>query len=133
MNQRNSWIVFVVLGMALGLATAGTAAPSIKVFANGQEVISEVPATLIAGTTYLPLRATAEALGARLQWVPKTKTAVLCRGELCFPVRVTDPASEARIIAGRVVLPLRKMAEALECEIKWDAELRRVEVTTKSE
>lgn len=131
MSKRNSWIGVAVLGTALGLVSFGLAASDIQVYANGKPIACEVPPRVVEGVTYLPLRATAEALGAKLEWVAGSKTAVLCRGDLCYPVRVADPASEARIISGRVVLPLRKLAEALGCEIKWDGEAGRVEVTVK--
>ena len=131
MSKRNSWIVVAVLGTALGLVVLGLAASGIQVYANGKAVACEVPPRVVEGVTYLPLRATAEALGAKLEWVAESKTAVLCRGDLCYPVRVTDPTSGARVVDGRVLLPLHKLAEALECEIKWEAAAGRVEVTTK--
>jgi hypothetical protein len=131
MRTRNSWVVLAVLGTAICLGSAALAAPDIQVVANGKLIASEVPPMVIDGVTYLPLRATAEALGAKLEWVEKSKTAVLCRGDLCYPVRITDPASEARVVEGRVFLPLRKMAEALGCDIKWNAETQRVDIRTK--
>nr|WP_246628238.1 trypsin-like peptidase domain-containing protein [Paenibacillus oenotherae] len=40
----------------------------VKVKVNGKEVQSKVPGQLINGTTMLPLRAVAEALGAQVNW-----------------------------------------------------------------
>ena len=128
-TNRRTW--FLVVMAATVIVSAALAAPDIQVFANGKPVASEVPPMVIDGVTYLPLRATAVALGAKLEWVEKSKTVVLCRGDLCYPVRITDPASGARISEGRVLLPLRKMAEALGCDIKWDADASRVDIRTK--
>ena len=130
MRRRNSWVVLIVLGTAVLVESAGPAAAGISVYANGKPITGGT-ATVIEGVTYLPLRATAEALGAKLEWMAKTKTAVLCSGNTCYPVRVTDPASGARVVEGRVLLPLRQMAEALGCDVKWEAKTQRVEIKTK--
>jgi hypothetical protein len=131
MSRTNRRTLFLVVMAASVIVSAALAAPDLQVFVNGKAVASEVPPVVIDGVTYLPLRATAEALGAKLEWVEKSKTAVLCSGDLCYPVRITDPASGARVSGGRILLPLRKMAEALGCDIKWDPESQRVDIRTK--
>jgi hypothetical protein len=130
MNRTSRWPFFAALLAVIVIVSAGLAAPDLQIFANGKPVAGAAP-TLIEGATYLPLRATAEALGAKLEWIEKTKTAVLCSGELCYPVRVTDPESGARVVDGRILLPLRKLAEALGCDVTWDAARQRVEITRK--
>ena len=129
MSGTSRWAFLAVLMAVTVIVSAGLATPDIKVFANGKPVAGGAP-TVIEGVTYLPLRATAEALGAKLEWREKTKTVVLCRVDMCYPIRVTDPTSGARVVNGHVLLPLRKLAEALGCEIKWDAARQRVEIVT---
>jgi len=46
--------------------------PIVKVYVNGQEVRSEVPAHIVDGSTLLPMRAVAESLGANVKWDEKT-------------------------------------------------------------
>jgi len=130
MSGTSRWAFLAVLMAVTVIVSAGLGASNIKVFANGKPVADGAP-TVIEGVTYLPLRATAEALGAKLEWMEKTKTVVLCRGDMCYPVRITDPDSGARVVNGHVLLPLRKLAEALGCEIKCDAARQRVEIRTK--
>ncbi len=122
----------VVLAAALtAVASLAFGAADIRVFVNGHPVKSDVPPLLEKGVTYLPLRATAEAVGAKLEWDARTKTAVLCGQGTCYPIRTTDPASGAKVVQGRVLLPLRKAAEALGASVTWNAHTRRVEVATR--
>lgn len=131
MSTAHRWTLLLAVMAIAVIVSVALAAPNIQVLANGKPVASEVPPIVVDGVTYLPLRATAEALGAKLEWVESSKTAVLCSGDLCYPVRITDPSSGARVVEGRVLLPLRKMAEALGCDIRWDAETQRVDVRKK--
>jgi len=76
--------LFLVL--ALFLFTCGTAYAAsqwgtyngrdvVRVVVNGTVVQSTVPGQIIDGSTMLPLRAVAEALGAQVEWDGKTQTA----------------------------------------------------------
>lgn len=53
--------------------------PIVKVNLNGEPVTSTVPATNFYGSTVLPLRAVAEALGTTVDWDPATSTANLTK------------------------------------------------------
>ena len=53
---------------------------NIKVLVDGEELRTEKEPFLYEGTTYLPLRAVAEAVGKEVSWDSATKTAVLSGG-----------------------------------------------------
>ena len=112
---------------ALTTAIAGHAAAPVRLVVNGKTLAAE--AHLIEGSAYLPLRATATALGAQLEWVAERKMVTLCIAGKCSPVRVSDPASGAQIIQGRTFVPLRTVAEAFGCEVEWQPKGRAVSVT----
>lgn len=66
-----------VLGFAAGTAISGTVAlaavynaypATFKVIVNGDEFVSDPPAVVIDGSTYLPLRAIGNALGVPVNW-----------------------------------------------------------------
>ncbi|MCZ8522663.1 MULTISPECIES: GDSL-type esterase/lipase family protein [Paenibacillus] len=70
-------ILVFAAGVASGAGMNGDykGNPIVKVTVNGKEVVSEVPAQIIDGTTMLPLRAISQALGAeqsKIQWKPGT-------------------------------------------------------------
>lgn len=49
----------------------------VKLLVNGEEIHSEVPAQIIDGTTMIPARALAEALGAKVSWDQTTHTVIV--------------------------------------------------------
>lgn len=77
MRKNVSWKSFisgVVVGSAL-FSTVSFAAPAaVKLIVNGKEVVTEVPPQIIDGTTLIPARGLAEALGASVQWDGDSQT-----------------------------------------------------------
>lgn len=69
---------------------------------NGNEQALDVPPLLRDGSTYLPLRFIAQALGARVDWEPTTNTASITFEGKTVQVRVTQPAPSAAISAATV-------------------------------
>jgi len=120
-------------GTLLLLAGAGLAASPIVLVVNGKPVAADVPVQVIGGKAFLPLRATANALGAQVEWQPDRKTAALCLDNRCYPVCLTDPHCEARVIKGRTMLPVRMIAELLGCKVEWDGKTRTIAVTASQE
>ncbi len=119
------------MAVLLTATTLLAEARASTVSVNGKLVQSDVPPVVENGTTYLPLRAAAEALGATVEWNASAKLAVLCRKSTCYPIRVTDPVSGAKVMNGRVLLPLRKAADALGAKVSWNAQVQRVDVVIK--
>jgi hypothetical protein len=78
-----NWKTFVT-GMVVGSAlfsSVSLAAPAIvKMVVNGKEVVSEVPPQIVDGSTLIPARALAEALGAKVIW-DKGNNTVIVEGE----------------------------------------------------
>lgn len=68
------WIALVLV---LVLAIPATAATVIKIYVNGAELKSDVPAQIISGRTMVPLRAVAEYFGKQVNWNDKTKTVTI--------------------------------------------------------
>ena len=127
MTSRLTLVPALILLSACALA--GTTPTPVSLHVNGRPVATDVPPQIIADTTFVPLRAVTEALGAEIVWMPETKTALLCLDNRCCSVCVSDPASGAQIINGRTMVPLRKTAELLGCQVAWDAAARCVRVT----
>ncbi len=95
------------------------------------------------GRVLVPLRALAEALGATVEWVPPQRQvrAYLGEGRYYTIVRVDHAYASsdgwgyrldvpARIIADRVYVPLRFIAEALGASVQWDPSTRTALVST---
>ncbi|MCX7746652.1 MAG: stalk domain-containing protein [Clostridia bacterium] len=63
-------------------------------YVNNQPYTLDVPATIMLGRTLVPMRFIAESLGAKINWLGKTKTVEILTQE---PVKIIDPNLEAVI------------------------------------
>lgn len=68
------WIVLILV---LALATPAVASQAIKIYVNGQEMKTDVPAQIINGRTMVPLRAIAEYFGKAVNWDAKSNTVTI--------------------------------------------------------
>lgn len=64
---------------------------NIKVLVDGEELRTEKEPFIYDGTTYLPMRAVAEAVGKEVSWDSATKTAVLSGGAAELPPEDKEP------------------------------------------
>jgi len=90
-----------------------------------------VPPAVVDGHTLVPVRAVAEALGARVDWVPERQEVNVVHrsrqirlrvgvGEALIDGRVIRLAAAPQVVGERVVVPLRFMAEAIGAFVAWD-------------
>ncbi len=112
---------------------------------NAQGV--EVPPVLIDGTTYLPVRAIANALALDVQWDDATKSvfingvSVLAKKTDVINIFIDGGKFIAKDVNGNVVnpllidgttyLPVRAIGEAFDKEVAWDGETKTVTLTSK--
>ncbi|MDW7675657.1 MAG: ammonia-forming cytochrome c nitrite reductase subunit c552, partial [Bacillota bacterium] len=68
--------------LVVALALPVMASQAVKIFVNGQEMKTDVPAQIVDGRTLVPLRAIAEGLGQKVDWDNETKTATITGGAL---------------------------------------------------
>ena len=86
---------------------------NIKVLVDGEELRTEKEPFLYDGTTYLPLRAVAEAVGKEVSWDSATKTAVLSGGAAELPPEdkePDEPESKEETQPGRWIRVTNKMS-----------------------
>ena len=122
MSKRQLWTIAVAVGMLGILAGAVAADALVDVYVDGNKQSFDPGARLRAGTTYAPLRAAVEAVGASVEWVEAEQLAVVQKGEQTANIK----KSQGIIVAGRLLIPLRLMAEALHIEVAWDSSRKAV-------
>ncbi|MHB0885515.1 MAG: trypsin-like peptidase domain-containing protein [Bacillota bacterium] len=66
--------VLLVSGSSLAVAAKYAGYPTVNVTVDGQAVASDVPAISVNGTTMVPLRTIAEAMGATVSYVAETQS-----------------------------------------------------------
>lgn len=102
----------------------------ISVYLNGKKLSFDVQPQIINGRTMVPMRKIFEELGTVVGWNNNTRTAVAvrkgdvvriaiggqymtCNGEQ----KLLD--SPAVVISGRTLVPVRAIAESLNCDVEW--------------
>lgn len=141
-------LVVAMAFMCLCLPQDAVASPAIyesakplTVSADGAYVPTDVDPYIERGRTLMPLRPGATAIGAEVKWYSKQKIAVITkdRNKLTFVLnekafykngkkRALDVPLQAK--SGRIMLPLRAFAEALDVDVGWDAGTATVSVRT---
>lgn len=125
-QKRTAVILSPLLLTVVVLAVWG-ADELVRVLVDGREQSFTPAARVRNGVTYAPLRASAEALGAKVEWNRKAQMAIVCAGNQCVPIK----RSQGIIVDGSLLIPLRLMAQALKCDVKWYAPSRTVAIWTK--
>lgn len=113
----------------------------ITVYVDGEKLGFDVQPRLINSRTMVPMRAIFEALGAMVNWDNDTQTAF---GETVddfveisigdnYLLRNGDSVyldSPAVVISGRTLVPVRAIAESLNCDVEWIGDLQVVNITS---
>ncbi len=114
-------------------------AQNIRVFVNGTDLRFDTPPEMVNGRVLAPVRAIAEALGAEVQWnqdsltvaISKESTSIsLVVGNAVAKVNGQDVTldSPPQITGGRVLAPVRFIAEAFSLTVAWDNQTRTVTI-----
>lgn len=112
---------------------------TITVFVNDEPIRFDVEPAIINDRTMVPMRAIFEALGADVGWEDSTKTATGTNKSGTVRIKtgenyinkngiITPIDSPAVIIDGRMLVPVRAIAESFECDVQWDGTTKRVNI-----
>ena len=112
---------------------------TIKVFINGKQLEFDVEPMLMNGRTMVPMRVIFEALGATVDWDGSTQTAIgetkkttikitIGKDYLLKNDNIVVLDSPAVVISGRTLVPVRAIAESLDCKVEWYGETKVVEI-----
>ena len=112
---------------------------SIKVILNGNQLKFDVEPMLINNRTMVPMRVIFEALGAEVNWDGSTQTAIgetkkttvkitIGKDYLLKNDNIVVLDSPEVIVSGRTLVPVRAIAESLDCKVEWYGETQVVEI-----
>jgi len=139
-------LISVLLGVTLlfsmtSFVTAEEQTP-ITLTVNGEVVACDVPPQIVEDHTLVPLRAAFEAVGAMIVlWDESTSTVHAINVEGVFmglqigsDTLFTTEGNitmevPARIIGDRTMVPIRAIAESLNCDVVWQPETSTVAIT----
>ena len=128
--------------LATGVAMAEETEKNVTVKVDGVTLKIEDQQPIIENDrTLVPLRAIFEALEAEVNWDGETKTVTAQKGETNMELKIGEAAYKvngeektldvpAQIKNDRTLVPLRVVAESLDCAVNWDGEKYVVDVAT---
>ncbi len=115
---------------------------AISIEINGKPVKSDPDPYLENNRAFVPIRSIAEALGIKeISWNEESKTAILKDDEMILNLPYGSQTAEingkeieldapVNILEGRTFVPVRFIAETLNCTVEWDAENYQISITT---
>lgn len=141
--MKKRFFASIILIFTLILSAFPVFADDIKIYIDGQELITDVAPVSIEGTTMVPMRAIFEALGASINYNAETRqiTALKDNSIIQFIVGansatkngvVYELTAAPQIINGSTMIPLRFAADALNCTVAWDGETQTVNITSNT-
>lgn len=142
-------IVLLILAALLLMSCFTAAQSEIKVYVNGDEIVSDVSPLIKEGRTLLPIRAICRAIGAYVSWDGESRTAKAEGYDYTLEMQVGNPEIKLyldgedeplvtecevapEIIDGRVFLPLRAICEVLDFDVSWNGEEKTVNIEQRA-
>jgi len=132
---------------AAALTTLGTVFISTMAFAsditvklNGKEIYFEdQQAEIVEGRTLVPLRGVFDSMGFDVEWDASTRSAEISNSlnditmteninRIVANTRTIDIDVAPQILNGRLMIPLRAVAESVDADVEWDGNSRTVSI-----
>lgn len=139
MRKRCIAAAFILSVPALFLSVTANAEDNIRIFINDSEITSDVPPVIEDGRTLVPIRVISEKLNCSVEWLGGENTVEIKKdntvmrlpigGETYTVNDITISSGvPAKIINDRTFVPIRLVAENLDCTAVWDENERAVYV-----
>ena len=116
-------------------------AADISITVDGAPLKTDVPAQIVDGRTFVPMRSIFEALGAKIDWDAQTKSVTATKDDNTIVMQINSSTFSlngsqkaldvpAFIQDGRTLVPLRAVSESLDCAVEWNSETKTVGIDT---
>ncbi|WP_176717300.1 LysM peptidoglycan-binding domain-containing protein [Vulcanibacillus modesticaldus] len=135
-NRLTSDTLYV--GQTIRIPTTSSMDVTININGQVKEIVPEP--MIIDGTTYIPIRAIANSLGATVWWNESSNTVGINRDDIKIAFVIGSNTarvngnkitiSPAKIMNGTTYVPIRFISETFGYNVNWDAKTRTVNITT---
>ena len=146
--MKKIFSIVLVLCMMLSLGVMNASADNDIAIVVDAKVVDcsaygQLP-VIVEGRTLVPLRSVFEALGATVEWNAETRSVTSVKGDVTIILTVDSKEMvvngivktldvPAQIMNDRTMVPVRAVAEAFGCDVKWDGAAYVVTITSKNE
>lgn len=124
-------------------AATSVFADSVTVLLDGSPMAFETEPFISEGTTFVPMRAIFEALGAQIEWDGEERSVTSKKDSTEIKITIGSTAvykngEEETLLAAPVIVnnftmvPLRFVSESFGCDVGWNAQKRTVVISTKN-
>ena len=133
-------MVFLALVLSTPVSSFGAIGDlPVSLSVNGRLVVSDLEPLKLDNRTYLPLRAVAKALGAKVSWDAQSKKCVITRNQITLEFylgrnyylknrKKIALDAPVELYNDRVILPVRVISEALGEKVYWNEDLQEVSI-----
>lgn len=143
--MRKALICVFLFFFAFCIVSSAEAEEPVKIRVNGVIITPDVEPVVLDGRTLVPVRFVAEALGVAVNWDEKNNTVVMGTGNkpssppqddtggigISVNGQLLSPDVPPVSVNGRVMVPIRFVAEALDCRVSWSERTNTVIITDK--
>lgn len=130
--KRFFYCVIIAIITMISWMPSAYASSNPSVFLDGKQLYFDVPAQIIDGRTMVPMRTIFEELGAVVTWDSVTQTVSASKNAVSLSMKVgsniyningNNKVSDVtvKIINGRTLVPLRIVAESVNCMVDYNA------------
>lgn len=118
-----------------------TEGQGVNIVIEGEPYIFSQKPIILNGTTYVPIRGVAEALGGTVAWDDTSKTVSIKKADMDISFSIHSPSAKvngyevpiesARLINNTTMVPLKFVSETLGMDVEWEANTKTVKITEK--
>lgn len=102
---------------------------NVSIYVDGVDLdLRAISVFIDKGTTYVPVRAIGEFLGAEIEWVSQEKSVIARRNGK--EIKLESKDGTIRFVKGVSYIPLRKFAESFGIQVDWIHEYRAILLKT---
>lgn len=144
--KKYSIVLILIVILSSFISTCYAETVDFKIMINGTQLnLSDNTGKpeVIDGRTLVPLRVVFEALGCKVNWDDKTRTATIIKGDTIVSIVPGNKYAEVNgkeksldvagiIKNGRIMVPLRFISENLSLEINWDNVTKTISIKDSS-
>lgn len=114
----------------------------IRVMKDGMTLSFDQVPFIENGRTMVPFRKIFEEMGAEVEWIGESRTVKATKGDTVIELQIGSTTAKVNgkeialdvapnIYNSRTMVPLRFISENMDAKVEWNANLRRVEISTK--